>query len=61
MSAGNPRIDNTTENSLHFFKFFNLSVLHVLHMLDMPLLDDTRSINIPIMINAERYETVNYV
>lgn len=60
MSAGNPGIDNTTENSLHFFKIFQ-SVSFSCFKLDVSLLDDTRSINIPIMINAERYETVNYV
>lgn len=60
MSAGNPGIDNTTEYSLHFFLIFQ-SVSFSCFKLDVSLLDDTRSINIPIMINAERYETVNYV
>lgn len=60
MSGGNPGLDNTTENSLHFFLIFQ-SVSFSCFKLDASLLDDTRSINIPIMINAERYETVNYV
>lgn len=60
MSAGNPGINNTTENSLDFFLIFQ-SVSFSSFKLDVSLLDDTRSINIPIMINAERYETVNYV
>lgn len=60
MSAGNPGIDNTTENSLHFLLIFQ-SVSFSCFKLDMSLLGDTRSINVPIMINAERYETVNYM